>query len=79
MLAQVGGSEKERNFLSFSLPLAQGWRLQLLVLDPSRAAEIFSVYRNGEFSLSRKLYATEIKVDYSTRMAGDVLRLLLCW
>ena len=26
----------------------------------------FSPYRNGEFSLYRKLYATEIKVDYST-------------
>ena len=25
----------------------------------------FSPYRNGEFSLYRKLYATEIKVDYS--------------
>ena len=25
----------------------------------------FSPYRNGQFSLYRKLYATEIKVDYS--------------
>ena len=28
----------------------------------------FSPYRNGEFLLYRKLYATEIKVDYSTRI-----------
>ena len=27
----------------------------------------FSPYRNGEFSLYRKLYVTEIKVDYSNR------------
>ena len=37
----------------------------------------FSPYRNGEFSLYRKLYATEIKVDYSNHwvcrwsMCGD--------
>ena len=44
--------------------------MQLLVqncLDPSRATEI-SPYRNGEFSLYRKLYATEIKVDYSIQV-----------
>ena len=28
----------------------------------------FSPYRNGEFSLYRKVYATEIKVDYSNKM-----------
>ena len=31
----------------------------------------FSPHRNGEFSLYRKLYATEIKVDYSTRTFTD--------
>ena len=32
----------------------------------------FSPHRNGEFSLYRKLYATEIKVDYSIRARYDV-------
>ena len=43
--------------------------MQLLVqdcLDPSRATEIFSVPKRRIFALPRKLYATEIKVDYST-------------
>ena len=45
----------------------QGWRMQLLVqkgLDPSG----FSPYRNDEFWLFRKLYATKVKVEYSGRL-----------
>ena len=38
--------------------------MQLLVWIPL-ALPKFSPYRNGEFSLYRKLYATKIKVDYS--------------
>ena len=34
----------------------------------------FSPYRNGEFSLHRKLYATEIKVDYSRSMRRETER-----
>ena len=34
----------------------------------------FSPYRNGEFSLYRKLYATEIKVDYSMHHTMDWLQ-----
>ena len=33
-------------------------------LDLSLVLPKFSPYRNEEFSLYRKLYATEIKVDY---------------
>ena len=32
----------------------------------------FSPHPNGEFSLYRKLYATEIKVDYSSPIGGEL-------
>ena len=35
----------------------------------------FSLYRNGEFSLYRKLHATEIEVDYSTQEVRLSLRM----
>ena len=47
--------------------------MQLLVnfdcLGSSHFTEIFSV-RNGEFSVYQKLYATEIKVDYSDHVSA---------
>ena len=33
----------------------------------------FSPHRNGEFSLYRKLYTTEIKVDYSTLVSETII------
>ena len=47
--------------------------MQLLVWIPLALPKV-SPYRNGEFSLYRKLYATEIKVDYSI----PVLKLSCC-
>ena len=39
----------------------------------------FSPYQNGEFLLHRKLYATEIKVDYSTQIFATAVHGQVPW